>query len=95
MYISKTEIKKMVVKIRKQIYIEPYQEVMLKRLAVEQGISEAEFIRQAIDDHTQLCHPVKSNTQIWAEEKAFITHLLEQGPVDGQRTWRREDLYEL
>jgi hypothetical protein len=35
--------------VRKQIYIEPRQEALLKRLAQDQGVSEAELIRQAID----------------------------------------------
>ncbi|MEW5956138.1 MAG: CopG family transcriptional regulator [Chloroflexota bacterium] len=80
-------------KIRKQVYIEPHQEAVLKRLADETGISEAEFIRQAIDLQTQLFQPPKTNLKAWLEEKAFITGLIEQGPVSGRRTWQREDLY--
>ena len=84
----------MAVKVRKQIYIEPYQEIILKRLADETGISEAEFVRQAIDHHAQLFQHPKRDLSAWEEEKAFIAHLIEQGPVQGGRTWRREDLYE-
>ncbi|MBN3941755.1 MAG: hypothetical protein V7L21_34665 [Nostoc sp.] len=36
-------------KIRKQIYIKPHQEHLLKAIAQIVGISEAEIIRQAID----------------------------------------------
>jgi hypothetical protein len=84
----------MAVKVRKQIYIEPYQEIVLKRVANERGISEAEFIRQAIDDYAQLFQHPKRNLRVWKEEKAFITGLIEQGPVRDERPWRREDLYE-
>ncbi len=84
----------MITKIRKQIYIEPHQEVILKRLTDEIGISEAEFVRQAIDHHAQLFRHPKHNLRAWEEEKAFITALIEQGPVSGGRSWQREDLYE-
>jgi hypothetical protein len=30
----------------------------------------------------------------WEKERAFISQLIEQGPVPGQRTWAREELYE-
>jgi hypothetical protein len=88
------ELITMATKVRKQIYIEPYQEMLLKRLTDETGLSEAEFIRQAIDFHTQLFQQPKPDLQAWDEEKTFITGLIEQGPVAGGRTWQREDLYE-
>ncbi len=84
----------MAIKVRKQIYIEPYQDTMLKRVADETGISEAEFIRQALDLQVQLFLPVKTDLTAWAKEKAFITELMEQGPVAGGRNWQREELYE-
>ena len=84
----------MVTKVRKQIYIEPYQEAILKRLATETGISEAEIIRQAIHHHVQLIQHPKPDLVAWAAEKAFIEHLIAQSPLPGGRTWQREDLYE-
>lgn len=30
----------------------------------------------------------------WEKERAFIIQLIEQGPISGQRTWAREELYE-
>ena len=44
----------MVTKIRKQIYIEPAQEILLKQITTQTGISEAELIRRAIDQHIKL-----------------------------------------
>ncbi|WP_228008415.1 CopG family transcriptional regulator [Microcystis aeruginosa] len=41
----------MVSKIRKQIYIEAEQNNLLKEKARQTGLSEAEIIRQAIDQH--------------------------------------------
>jgi hypothetical protein len=40
-------------KIRKQIYIEPDQNTVLKRLSEECGMPEAEIIREAITQHVQ------------------------------------------
>lgn len=84
----------MATKVRKQVYIEPYQDKLLKRLAGETGMSEAEIIRQAIDSHTRLFRVRQRDVAAWEAERAFITHLIELGPVPGRRTWRREDLHE-
>lgn len=81
-------------KVRKQIYIESYQETMLKQLVKETGISEAEIIRQAIDQHTRLFQLPKRDRSAWEKERLFISNLIQQGPIPGRRTWRREDLHE-
>jgi hypothetical protein len=94
MYILLQKENLMATKVRKQIYIEPHQDTFLKRIADEAGISEAEFIRQAIDHQAQLFRPSKTDLTAWANEKAFITDLIEQGPIIGGRTWQREELYE-
>jgi len=80
--------------VRKQVYIEPRQEALLKRLVQETGATEAEIIRQAIDDHTRATLPSRRDMTAWHKELAFIDKLIRQGPVPGGRTWRREDLYE-
>jgi len=84
----------MVVKIRKQIYIEPHQDALLKRLAGELKVTEAEIIRQAIDRYTRFTRFSKQDLSIWEREKSFITHLIQQGPVPGKRIWKRESLHE-
>ena len=80
--------------VRKQVYIEPRQEALLKQLVRETGTTEAELIRQAIDRQMKVVRFPKQNLRAWQEERAFITHLIQQGPVPGGRSWRREDLYE-
>jgi hypothetical protein len=81
-------------KLRKQIYIDPQQEAALKRQAAETGTSEAEIIRQAIASQTRiLWHPIAA-LEAWEREREFIHSLIAQGPTAGQRTWRREDLYD-
>ena len=84
----------MAVKVRKQIYIEPYQDAMLKRVAAKTGASEAEIIRQAIDRHVQSLQIAGAETASWKAEDAFIEGLIQLGPVTGERTWKREDLYD-
>jgi hypothetical protein len=81
-------------KVRKQIYLDPQQEAALKRQAQETGMSEAEIIRQAIDNQTRLLRHPAAAMEAWQREAAFIRSLMGQGPVEGHRTWRREDLYD-
>lgn len=80
--------------VRKQIYIEPRQEALLKRLVRQTGATGAELIRQAIDCQMRLFWPPRRDMRAWEEERAFIVGLIEQGPVNGGRAWRREDLHE-
>lgn len=84
----------MATKVRKQVYIEPYQEAILKQLAQQEGVSEAEIIRQAIDRHTRAFRHAQPDLRVWEEELAFIDSLIQQGPAPGGRTWRRENAYE-
>jgi hypothetical protein len=81
-------------KIRKQIYLEPGQELLLKHLSGATGLPEAELIRQAIDRHLAAGQPARRDAQAWEAERAFIATLIAQGPAEGQRRWRREELYE-
>ncbi len=81
-------------KIRKQIYIEPRQEALLKAIAQLAGISEAEIIRQALDRHLGSISSQKPNIAAWEAEKAFINQVKQRSPLPGGRDWRRSDLYE-
>jgi hypothetical protein len=79
--------------VRKQLYIEPRQEALLKQLVRETGVTESELIRQAIDRQMKvICFP-KQNLRAWQEERAFIAYLIQQGPTPGGWSWRREDLH--
>lgn len=81
-------------KIRKQIYIEPEQEVRLKQLSQQTGSSEAEVIRQAIAQYTQESEVFQRDLKCWEQERVFIENLISLGKITGSRTWRRDDLYE-
>jgi hypothetical protein len=83
--------------VRKQIYIEPRQEALLKRLAESRGVSEAELIRQAIDRQVSGGRQgtLPPDPVAWEQAYQFMLDLHAQGPMEGkQRTWKREDLYE-
>lgn len=80
--------------VRKQVYIEPRQEALLKRLVRETGATEAEIIRQAIDRQAKTFLFPRRDLSAWQEERDFISRLIQQGPLPGGRRWRREDLYE-
>ncbi len=82
---------------RKQIYIQKRQQILLKRLAKARGVSEAEIIRQAIDEHTgsTTLRTPPSDPMAWQKAYQFMLDLQAQGPVPGQRRqWKREDAYE-
>jgi hypothetical protein len=80
--------------VRKQVYIEPRQEALLKQLVQETGATEAELIRHAIDRQMKAIRFPKQDLRAWQEERAFITGLIQQGPAPGGRSWRREHLHE-
>lgn len=82
---------------RKQIYIQKRQQILLRRLAKARGVSEAEIIRQAIDEHTgsTTLRIAPSDPTAWQKAYQFMLDLQAQGPVPGQRRqWKREDAYE-
>ena len=80
--------------IRKQVYIEPMQDTILKKRSRMLGITEAEVIRRAIDTQVVLMHSRLRNLEAWEREKAFIAERMAGGPVSGGRKFRREDAYE-
>jgi hypothetical protein len=80
--------------IRKQIYIEPKQDAILKRLAVLMKISEAEIIRRAIERQTSAMPSGVRDLEAWEREKAFIAGRMKEQVASGRREWSREDSYE-
>lgn len=57
------------------------QEAHLKQLASLTNLSEAEIIRQAIDQRTQSLGIKRRNLAAWESERAFIQQLIDTGPV--------------
>ncbi len=81
-------------KIRKQIYIEPRQEHLLKAIAQQAGVSEAEIIRSCIDLHLGGITAPQMNLAAWEREKEFIKEIITRPAQPGSRDWQREELYE-
>ncbi len=80
--------------VRKQVYIEPRQEELLKRRAKELGVTEAELIRHAIDHIVYGQTTLARKLQIWEEEKAFMRERARMDVPQTGRTWTRDELYE-
>ena len=80
--------------IRKQVYIEPEQDELLKRRSKELGISEAALIRQAIDRLGADGGKSPAARQAWKEELAFIKQRMQLRVPQTGRSWTREEIYE-
>ncbi len=81
--------------IRKQIYIDPAQNTLLKQRARALGVSEAELIRRCLADISHSAVDIPVDWRAWQDELAFIQERARSLPaLGGQRSWRREELYE-
>jgi hypothetical protein len=79
--------------VRKQIYIKPEQEKALKQKASKLGVSEADLIREYIDEGMQRL-TASERKEIWEEELAFIEERTKISVPQTGRKWTREELYE-
>lgn len=86
--------------IRKQIYLEPHHDYLLKKLAQATKSSEAELVRRVLEAHLNADTMAGRNRKAWEAEKAFIQNRIKMhGEVghplrEGPRTWRRDDLHD-
>jgi hypothetical protein len=79
--------------IRKQVYIEARQEQLLKALAEELHVTEAELIRRGIDRGLDRMASVRPDPAAWDEAEKYILARMRRGTVKAKRRWSREDLY--
>jgi hypothetical protein len=83
--------------IRKQVYIEPRHERMLKRRARQRGVTEAEIIREALDS-VETVPVVRRQVldEAAARQALAFMHTLgaSLSKAPRGRTWTRESLYE-
>jgi hypothetical protein len=81
--------------IRKQLYIEPWQDELLKKRSRELGVTEAELIRRGI---AQVLSDVDEREQrrqeAWNDIMAFIEKLKKIDAPQKHRDWTREEIYE-
>jgi hypothetical protein len=82
--------------IRKQIYIQKRQDLLLKRLSNARGLSEAEIIRQAIEREIGGTSPLPlpADRAAWEELLAFLEQRKALGVTGEPYRWNRQEIYE-
>ncbi len=80
--------------IRKQIYIDPDQDALIKQRARELGISKAELIRRCLADMGRQAVAISVDERAWEDELAFMQKRAQTvSSRQGHRKWTREALY--
>ncbi|QKY71017.1 CopG family transcriptional regulator [Lentibacillus sp. CBA3610] len=73
-------------KVRKQIYLDPEQNRYVKQISARNGMSEAEFIREAVDNYL-------ANNQMKQKDPLFeLVGIVKNGKKDGSTT-HDQDVY--
>src|SRR5687767_14363651 len=54
--------------VRKQVYIEPEHDALLKRKARELGVTDSDLIRRGIEQIARTASPVPRDARAWDEE---------------------------
>jgi len=81
--------------VRKQIYISKWQDALLKRLAKQRDVSEAEVIRQALEREASMPEPVPDSEKAFANMLAFVKERNAKYAGQGEPyKWNRNELYE-
>ncbi len=81
--------------VRKQVYIEARQEQLLKALAKDLRVTEAELIRRGIDRGLDRAGGIRPDPAAWSEAERFIVARMgKQAPIKSKRRWARGDLYD-
>lgn len=79
--------------VRKQVYIEPKHERMLKRLSESRGVPESVLIREGIERVTAgATRAIDPGT--WEREERFIRERRVMHVPQTGRAWKRDELYE-
>ncbi len=81
---------------RKQIYLPRRQNLLLKRLAKQRGVSEAEVVRQALEHEAEIGAPAAGNSpDAWEEILRFVEKRKETVADQGEPIhWNRQEIYE-
>jgi hypothetical protein len=80
--------------VRKQVYIEPEQEKLLKRRAQELGVTESDIIRRGIEQVGRGGTGRPLDYTAWEEARHLIKERMTiEAPQTG-RGWTREELHE-
>lgn len=81
--------------VRKQVDIEPRQDRLLKQRAKQLGVTEAELIRQSLDQALALPTLARRpNPAGWEELMQFFRSRMRMKVPQAPRTWTRDELYD-
>ncbi|MCL4535235.1 MAG: hypothetical protein M1370_08785 [Bacteroidetes bacterium] len=80
--------------VRKQIYIKPTQEELLKRRASELRMSEAELIRGAIDAVLTTAQQPVPSRKAWLKALETMDRLAAMDVPQQGKDWTRGELYD-
>jgi hypothetical protein len=78
--------------IRKQVYLEPDRDALLKRQARELGVTESDLIRRGIEQLARGSVTARDE-QAWRDELAFIRERAARPELPEGRSWTRDELY--
>jgi hypothetical protein len=83
-------------KVRKQIYLDQRQNRQLKRLAEARGVSEAQVIRNLLDDQTAANQtgPLPPDREAWEAFVRFARQRALSGVTGEPYKWNRDEIYE-
>lgn len=79
--------------VRKQIYLDHRLEQLLKEKAMRTGHSQAEIIRQALEQSLMPATEAKVPA-LWLQLKDFFQERARMPVTQKGRRWKREELYE-
>lgn len=79
--------------VRKQVYIEPEQDELLKRLSKELGVTEAALVRRALDSLAEPDDEI-ARQQALQELFAFMRERATMKVPQTGRGWTRDELYD-
>ena len=80
--------------VRKQIYIQKRQDILIKRLSQARGVSEAELIRQAIErELSGSAQPVSGSVSAVDDFARLALSKRAQSTQSEPYHWNREEIY--
>ena len=80
--------------IRKQVYIEPRQERLLKERARQLHVTEAELIRRSLEQGLAGAAPRRPNLDAWRDLMRFFRRRTRMKARQRPRRWTRAELYD-
>jgi hypothetical protein len=80
--------------IRKQVYIEPHQERLLKERARQLDVTEAELIRRSLEQGLTGMVPRRPDPAAWRDLMRFFRRRMRMKVRQEPRRWTRDELYD-